>query len=115
MIGSDSFARKGKPAGSSDRIAIPVAADRDKDREVAMTLVEDSGLDAVYSGTIADSWRQQPGAPAYSTDLTRDEMPDALAAADKLAFPGGAILRLGPSSRGWETRRRTRTLISGSV
>ena len=28
-IGSDSFARKGKPAGSPDRIAIPVAADRE--------------------------------------------------------------------------------------
>src|SRR4051795_10592681 len=31
-IGSDSFARKGKPAGSPDRIAIPVAADRETDR-----------------------------------------------------------------------------------
>ncbi|MHA6688765.1 NADP oxidoreductase [Mesorhizobium sp. A556] len=95
MIGSDSFARKGKPAGSSDRIAIPVAADRDKDREVAMTLVEDSGLDAVYSGTIADSWRQQPGAPAYCTDLTRDEMPDALAAADKARLPRRRDLAVG--------------------
>src|SRR5215213_9445377 len=28
-IGSDSFARKGKPAGSQNRIAIPVAADSD--------------------------------------------------------------------------------------
>src|SRR4051794_8963447 len=27
-IGSDSFAKKGKPAGSPDRIAIPVSADR---------------------------------------------------------------------------------------
>src|SRR3954467_5928848 len=40
-IGSDSFARKGKPAGSPDRIAIPVAADRETDREVGMALVED--------------------------------------------------------------------------
>ena len=31
---SDSFANKGKPAGSPDRIALPVAADRDRDREV---------------------------------------------------------------------------------
>lgn len=82
-IGSDSLARKNKPAGSADRIAIPVAADREQDREVAMRLVDETGLDAVYAGRIADSWRQQPGAPVYGTDLTRDEIPDALEAADK--------------------------------
>src|SRR5215207_3977328 len=35
-IGSHSFAKKGKPAGSPDRIAIPVAADADRDRKVGM-------------------------------------------------------------------------------
>nr|WP_210347968.1 NAD(P)-binding domain-containing protein [Agrobacterium rosae] len=86
-IGSDSFARKGKLAGSAGRIAIPLAADRDRDREVGLALVEDSGLDAVYSGTIAESWRQQPGAPGYCTDLTREDMPDALAKAEKARLP----------------------------
>lgn len=52
-----------------------------------MMLVEDSGLDAVYSGSIAESWRQQPGAPAYCTDLTREEMAGALAVADKDRLP----------------------------
>src|SRR5687768_10305283 len=33
-IGSDSFARKGKPAGSPDRVAIPIAADREVDRKI---------------------------------------------------------------------------------
>jgi len=86
-IGSDSFAKKGKPAGSPDRIAIPVAADRETDREVALALVEDSGLDAFDAGTLAESWRQQPGAPVYGTDLTREEMPAALAAADAARLP----------------------------
>jgi predicted dinucleotide-binding enzyme len=86
-IGSASLATKGKPSGSPGRIAIPVAADRDRDREVAMALVEDTGLDAFYSGTLANSWRQQPGAPAYCTDLTRDEMAAALAAAEKGRLP----------------------------
>ncbi len=62
-IGSDSFAKKGKPAGSPDRIAIPVAADGDRDRKVGMALVEDTGFDAFDAGTLAESWRQQPGAP----------------------------------------------------
>src|SRR3954469_18285146 len=45
-IGSDSFAKKGKSAGSPDRIVIPVAADRETDRKVGMALVEETGLDA---------------------------------------------------------------------
>ncbi|RKH36577.1 NADP oxidoreductase [Corallococcus praedator] len=86
-IGSDSFAKKAKPVGSPDRIAIPVAADRETDRKVAMALVEDTGLDAFDAGTLAESWRQQPGAPSYCTDLTREEMPAALAAADAARLP----------------------------
>lgn len=86
-IGSHSFATKGKPAGSPDRIAIPVAADREQDRRLAMALVEDTGFDAVDAGTLADSWRQQPGAPSYGTDLPREELPAALAAADRARLP----------------------------
>jgi hypothetical protein len=86
-IGSDSFAKKAKPAGSADRIAVPVAADRNTDRRVGMALVEDTGFDAFDAGTLADSWRQQPGAPAYCTDLTRDAMPASLASADAARLP----------------------------
>ncbi|MBB4642905.1 hypothetical protein [Rhizorhapis suberifaciens] len=32
---------------------------------------------------MADSWRQQPGTPAYCTELTLDELKVALAAANK--------------------------------
>src|SRR5205085_1969486 len=45
-IGSDSLAKKGMPAGSPNRIALPVAADREDDRKIGMTLVEDTGFDA---------------------------------------------------------------------
>jgi predicted dinucleotide-binding enzyme len=86
-IGWASLANKGKPAGAPGRIAIPVAADRDRDREVAKALVEETGLDAFDAGALAGSWRQQPGAPAYCTDLTREEMGAALAAADKSRLP----------------------------
>jgi predicted dinucleotide-binding enzyme len=86
-IGSDSFAKKGKPAEDPGRIAIPVAADRERDRKVGMALVEDTGFDGFDAGTLKDSWRQQPGAPAYCTDLTRDEVPAALAAAERARLP----------------------------
>jgi 8-hydroxy-5-deazaflavin:NADPH oxidoreductase len=82
-----SFAAKGKPAGASDRIAIPVAGDREADRRIAMGLVEDTGLDAVDAGTLADSWRQQPGAPCYCTDLTREQLPAALSGAERARLP----------------------------
>ncbi len=86
-IGSDSLAKKGRPAGSPGRIAIPVAADGDGERGVGMALVEDTGFDAFDAGTLARSWRQQPGAPCYCTDLTRQEMPAALEAADAARLP----------------------------
>lgn len=86
-IGSASLAHKSKPAGDTNRIAIPVAADRDSDTAVAMTLVGDTGLDAVYSGPLAESWRQQPGAPVYCTDLTLAEIEPALAAAERARLP----------------------------
>ena len=86
-IGSDSFSRKGTEPGSPGRIALPVAADRDADRQVGMALVEDTGFEAFDAGTLADSWRQQPGAPCYCTDLTLEELPAALAAAEKARLP----------------------------
>lgn len=84
---SDSFANKGKPTGSPDRIALSVAADGERDRKVAMGLIEDTGFDAYAAGSLADSWRQQPGAPCYCTDITREEMAAALAAADRERLP----------------------------
>jgi 8-hydroxy-5-deazaflavin:NADPH oxidoreductase len=86
-IGSDSFATKGVASGRPGRIALPVAADREEERKVAMALVEDTGFDAVDAGALAESWRQQPGAPCYGTDLTREQLPAALAAAEAARLP----------------------------
>ena len=86
-IGSDSFARKAKPAGDPQRIAIPVAADDHAERLVGMGLVEDTGLDAVDAGPLTESWRQQPGTPVYCTDLARAQIPGALATADAARAP----------------------------
>ena len=54
---------------------------------MGMALVEDTGFDAVDAGTLAESWRQQPGAPGYCTDLTRGELLAALAAAERTRLP----------------------------
>ena len=80
-IGSDSFATRGQPRGRPGRIAIPVAGDDVAARELAMQLVDATGFDAFDAGPLAASWRQQPGAPCYCTDLTLEEMPAAHAGA----------------------------------
>lgn len=69
----------GRPAGHADRIAAPVAADRDRDRQVTMALVEETGFDAYDAGPIAQSRGQQPGSPPYCTEITLAELPNALA------------------------------------
>lgn len=74
---------KGVPAGTPGRIAIPVAADSDDARRIAMQLVDDTGFDPFDAGSLTDSWRQQPMGPAYCTELTLDEMGAALARADR--------------------------------
>ena len=86
-IFSESFAHRGQPKGHPERIAIPVAADRTRDREIAMTLVEDTGFDAFDAGVLADSWRQQPASPVYCTDRTLEELGPALAAAERDRLP----------------------------
>ena len=75
---------KGVPAGTPGRIAIPVAGDFEEPKRIAMRLVDDTGFDPYDAGALADSWRQQPNGPAYCTELTLDELPAALAAADRV-------------------------------
>jgi predicted dinucleotide-binding enzyme len=50
-----------RPAGSADRSALPIAGD-DAAAKAAVTRYLDAiGYDAVDDGSLADSWRQEPG------------------------------------------------------
>ena len=84
---SHTLAEKGKPEAEPGRIAIPVAGDDVRARQTAMALVQATGFDAFDAGLLAESWRQQPGTPAYCTELALDELATALAAADKDRAP----------------------------
>ncbi|WP_260328352.1 MULTISPECIES: NADPH-dependent F420 reductase [unclassified Paraburkholderia] len=77
----------GKPRGAADRIAVPVAGDDAAAKAIAQTLVDETGFEPVDAGSLADSWRQQPGTPAYCTSLTAHDLRKALAAADKARAP----------------------------
>lgn len=81
------LANKGQPAGSSTRIALPVAGGDTHAETIAQDLVEETGFIALAAGNLEDSWRQQPGTPAYCTELTLPQLKLALAAADKQRAP----------------------------
>jgi predicted dinucleotide-binding enzyme len=81
------LANKGKAHGEPGRLAVPVAGDSAESKQLVMRLVDDTGFDAVDAGTIAESWRQQVGTPAYSTELTADQLREALRLADREAAP----------------------------
>jgi predicted dinucleotide-binding enzyme len=54
-----------RPAGAADRSALPIAGD-DAAAKAAVTAYLDAiGYDTVDDGSLADSWRQEPGTPVY--------------------------------------------------
>jgi predicted dinucleotide-binding enzyme len=56
-----------RPSAADDRSALPIAGD-DAAAKAAVTAFLDSiGYDAVDAGTLAESWRQEPGTPVYGT------------------------------------------------
>src|SRR4051812_36024769 len=81
------LADKGLPAGSEGRIALSVAGDNTVAKHAVMSLVHDTGFDAIDGGSLAESWRQQPGTRAYCTELAAGELRAALAAADRGRAP----------------------------
>ena len=80
---AETLANGGTAEGTANRIAIPVAGDDEHAKAIARELVNETGFDTLDAGDLANSWRQQPGTPAYCTELTLPELPDALSSADK--------------------------------
>lgn len=69
-----SLKNAGKPKGEANRIGLPVAGNDEKQKRVVLQLVDDLGFDPVDTGTLHDSWKQQPGTPVYCADLSADEI-----------------------------------------
>jgi predicted dinucleotide-binding enzyme len=64
-----SLLEKGVPRGTKGRIALSVAGDSLDAKAAVLRLVDDLGFDPVDGGDLDNSWRQQPGTPAYCRDL----------------------------------------------
>ncbi|WP_405136592.1 NADPH-dependent F420 reductase [Nocardia sp. NBC_01388] len=73
--------RGGRTAGRSGRIALPVSGSPGAQKRELLWLVEQLGFSAVDAGELHDSWRQQPGRPAYLADFDAAGLRRALAQA----------------------------------
>ena len=72
---------KGMPHGAQGRIAVPVAGDDAQGKQMVMQLIDQLGFDPIDAGSLAESWRQQPGTPIYGAQLNVDDAKAALIAA----------------------------------
>jgi predicted dinucleotide-binding enzyme len=71
----------GRPTGTPQRIALPVAGDNAAAKSVVLQLVNELGFDAVDAGGLDESWRQQPGTPVYAQDFDAEGVRRALSQA----------------------------------
>jgi 8-hydroxy-5-deazaflavin:NADPH oxidoreductase len=78
-----SLLEKGVPRGTTGRIALSVAGDSLDAKATVLRLVDDLGFDPVDGGDLDNSWRQQPGTPAYCQDLEAAALRRTLAEADR--------------------------------
>ncbi len=76
----------GRPPGPG-RLALPVAGDDSRAKQVVLRLVDELGFDGVDAGALDDSWRQQPGTPVYDRNFDSAGVRRALAEAQRERLP----------------------------
>lgn len=86
-IYADHLLRRGRPAGTPGRIALPVAGDDTQAKTKVISLLDELGFDGVDAGTIDESWKQQPGTPVYGTDFDAAGVKRALSEASEERTP----------------------------
>jgi len=77
---AESLMDLGKSKGERGRIALAVSGDDARAKELVFKLVEELGFDPFDLGTIAQSWKQQPGSPLYCRDIDLEELKRRVAA-----------------------------------
>jgi len=79
-----SLATEGTAPGTPQRRALAISGDDDAAKSTVAALIDRIGFDAVDAGPLAQSWRYEPGAPAYGPRFDRAELASALAAAERV-------------------------------
>jgi predicted dinucleotide-binding enzyme len=68
IYSSELLSRPQEP-GTDNRRALPVAGDDAATKRVVLDLVDEIGFDAVDVGGLDETWRYEPGTPAYGPDV----------------------------------------------
>jgi predicted dinucleotide-binding enzyme len=81
-INSERLRQRSDPAAPArDRLAVPVAGDDAAAKAVLTDLIDQIGLTAVDAGSLAESWRQEPGSPVYGAEVDANQATALLAQA----------------------------------
>jgi len=97
-IYAKSLGEKGLPVGANARVALPVAGDEANAKAAVRDLVEQLGFDAIDAGGLDESWRQQPGTPAYCKDYDAEGVRKALSNAVRERTPQWTGTRKSPGT-----------------
>ena len=69
-----SLSELGCVKGDNKRLAMQIAGDDVKQKEIVMDLIDECGFDSYDVGSLKDSWKMQPGSAGYCCDYTFDEL-----------------------------------------
>jgi 8-hydroxy-5-deazaflavin:NADPH oxidoreductase len=81
MIEAADMSGDGHPKGDPKRRAIAIAGDDAAAKQLVAGLIDEFGFDVVDLGTLAESWRVDPGQKGFVTRQTADELRANAAAA----------------------------------
>lgn len=74
-------------SAAGSKIAMAISGDNQSHKGVIAEMINEIGIDVVDNGDLNNSWRHQPGSPAYCTELNQSQLERALQLADKSAAP----------------------------
>jgi predicted dinucleotide-binding enzyme len=77
------LAVEGRPAGTPDRWALPIAGDDAEAKRVVTNLIDTLGFDVVDAGPLSEGWRFQRDMPCYGARENRESLIESLAAATR--------------------------------
>jgi 8-hydroxy-5-deazaflavin:NADPH oxidoreductase len=71
-----------RPSGAADRSFLPIEGDDADAKAKVAAFLDDIGYGVVDGGTLSDSWRQEPGTPAYGAPYGPFSNPAGIPAAE---------------------------------
>jgi predicted dinucleotide-binding enzyme len=77
IYSSDLLSRP-QPQGTDGRRALPVTGDDQATKRTVLALVDQIGFDTVDLGDLTESWRYEPGTPAYGPDVDAAKLVELL-------------------------------------